>query len=117
MQKLLLAGRATKDAEIIEGKKGNFAIFSIAVNRVTSKDGEKGKEVSFYDIVCFGEERAKTVETFVKKGEKNSWGSKDRDALYLSYEVNLPSMKVVSTDTLVARDRAVTMEIFTPVNK
>lgn len=69
MQKLLLAGRATKDAEIIEGKKGNFAIFSIAVNRVTSKDGEKGKEVSFYDIVCFGEERAKIVETFVKKGD------------------------------------------------
>lgn len=55
--------------------------------------------------------------TFVKKGEKNSWGSKDRDALYLSYEVNLPDMKVVSTDTLVARDRAVTMETFTPVNK
>ena len=55
--------------------------------------------------------------TFVKKGEKNSWGSKDRDALYLSYEVNLPTMKVVSTDTLVARDRAVTMEVFTPVNK
>lgn len=54
---------------------------------------------------------------FVLKGEKNSWGSKDRNALYLSYEVNLPTMKVVSTDTLVARDRAVTMETFVPVNK
>jgi hypothetical protein len=52
---------------------------------------------------------------FVKKGEKNSWGSKDRDALYLKYEVTLTDMKVSSTDTLVLRDRAVTMETFTPV--
>jgi hypothetical protein len=55
--------------------------------------------------------------SFLKKGEKNSWGSKDRDAIYLNYEVNLPDMKVASTDTLVLRDRAVTMETFTPVIK
>ncbi|MEV4884553.1 DUF1735 domain-containing protein [Chitinophaga ginsengisegetis] len=54
---------------------------------------------------------------FVKKGEKNSWGSKDRDALYLNYQVTLPGMQVATTDTLVARDRAVTMETFTPVSK
>ncbi|MDI9876907.1 MULTISPECIES: DUF5627 domain-containing protein [Bacteroidota] len=54
---------------------------------------------------------------FVKKGEKNSWGNKDRDALYLNYEVNLTGMKVVTSDTLVMRDRAVTMETFTPVAK
>jgi hypothetical protein len=52
---------------------------------------------------------------FVKKGEKNSWGSKDRDAIYLKYEVTLPDMHVSSTDTLVLRDRSVTMETFTPV--
>lgn len=54
---------------------------------------------------------------FVKKGEKNSFGGKDRDALYLNYTVNLPDMQVAATDTLVIRDRAVTMETFTPVNK
>jgi hypothetical protein len=54
---------------------------------------------------------------FVKRGEKNSWGNKDRDALYLSYQVTLPGMKVSTTDTLVMRDRAVTMETFTPVSK
>ncbi len=54
---------------------------------------------------------------FVKKGEKNSWGSKDRDALYLNYQVNLSGMQVATTDTLVMRDRAVTMETFTPVAK
>lgn len=55
--------------------------------------------------------------TFVKKGEKNSWGNTDRDALYLQYEITLPNMKVVTTDTLVMRDRGVAMETFTPVNK
>jgi len=55
--------------------------------------------------------------TFVKKGEKNSWGNKDRDALYLKYEVNLAGMNVSSTDTLVMRDRTVTMETFSPVAK
>ena len=54
---------------------------------------------------------------FVKRGEKNSWGSKDRDALYLSYNVTLPDMQVASTDTLVMRDRSVTMETFTPIPK
>ncbi|WP_207533963.1 DUF5627 domain-containing protein [Desertivirga arenae] len=54
---------------------------------------------------------------FVKKGEKNSWGAKDRDALYLNYQVDLAAMHVVSTDTLVVRDRGVKMETFTPVSK
>lgn len=54
---------------------------------------------------------------FVKRGEKNSWGSKDRDALYLSYQVTMPGMQVAASDTLVMRDRSVTMETFTPVGK
>ncbi|MEI6945655.1 DUF5627 domain-containing protein [Paraflavisolibacter sp. H34] len=56
---------------------------------------------------------------FVKKGDKNSWGNKDRDALYLNYTVDLSSqnMHVSTNDTLVMRDRAVTMETFTPVFK
>jgi hypothetical protein len=54
---------------------------------------------------------------FVKRGEKNSWGSKDRDAIYLNYQVTLTDMQVASADTLVLRDRAVTMETFTPVVK
>lgn len=55
--------------------------------------------------------------SFVKKGEKNSWGAKDRDALYLSYDVNIAGMHVATKDTLVARDRAVTMDTFNPRNK
>lgn len=54
---------------------------------------------------------------FVKKGEKNSWGSKDRDALYLNYTVNLQDFNVATNDTLVLRDRGVKTEVFSPVLK
>jgi hypothetical protein len=63
---------------------------------------------------------------FVSKGEKKSWGDKDRDALYLDYAVNITytppssiskSLQVATKDTLVMRDRAVGFEIITPVYK
>ena len=54
---------------------------------------------------------------FVKRGEKNSWGSKDRDALYLSYKVGLQDFNVTTNDTLVMRDRGVKVETFNPVLK
>lgn len=50
---------------------------------------------------------------FVKRGEKNSWGSQDRDALYLNYQVDLSDRTVSVADTLVMRDRGVKAEIFT----
>lgn len=67
---------------------------------------------------------------FVKDGEKKSWGNQDRDALYLDYDVSyqvetkypnagLPDdIQVVSystVDTLVVRNRGVTMETFSPL--
>lgn len=52
---------------------------------------------------------------FVKRGEKNSWGNKDRDALYLNYKVELSDRTITSVDTLVLRDRGVAMETFVPV--
>ncbi|MFI0430990.1 DUF5627 domain-containing protein [Mariniflexile sp. HMF6888] len=52
---------------------------------------------------------------FIKNGEKNSWGSKDRDALYLDYEINMEEMRVITKDTLVLRNRGVTAETFSPV--
>ncbi len=46
---------------------------------------------------------------FVSKGEKNSLGGKDRDAIYLDYTLNIPTMnmKFESKDTLVLRTRNV----------
>lgn len=54
---------------------------------------------------------------FVKKGEKESWGNKDRDALYLDYKVNFEDFNVTTKDTLVLRDRGVKAEFFSPVLK
>lgn len=53
---------------------------------------------------------------FVKQGDKNSWGAKDRDAIYLNYQVETPDMRVSAKDTLVLRDRGVKMETFAPIN-
>jgi len=69
---------------------------------------------------------------FVKKGEKKSWGNKDRDALYLEYNVSyqvetkypssglpdrLDQVSYVTTDTLVVRDRGVKVEVLAPFYK
>lgn len=51
---------------------------------------------------------------FAKRGEKNSWGSQDRDAIYLNYQIESNEMKIACTDTLVLRDRGVKMETFNP---
>ncbi|MEN5231973.1 DUF5627 domain-containing protein [Sphingobacterium faecium] len=50
--------------------------------------------------------------TFVKRGDKNSWGNTDRDVLYLTYQIDMPKMTVSTQDTLVMRDRGVKMETF-----
>ena len=67
---------------------------------------------------------------YIVKGEKNSWGNKDRDALYLNYEISYevetgqpglpPDIQTVwynTVDTLVIRDRGIKPETFTPVLK
>lgn len=50
--------------------------------------------------------------SFVKKGDKNSWGNIDRDALYLDYQIEMAQMSVTTKDTLVMRDRGIKMETF-----
>lgn len=50
---------------------------------------------------------------FVKNGDM--WGNKDRNAIYLSYQVSVGTDIHSINDTLVVRDRGVTFESFTPV--
>lgn len=65
--------------------------------------------------------------SFVKRGDKNSWGNQDRDALYLDYQINYNNItvgtgtnakiingQIVTKDTLTMRDRAVLAQYFTP---
>jgi hypothetical protein len=95
---------------------------------VTVKDND-GNNVNFKILLSFDNADKCTITSltqgitasgsgsFVKKGEKKSWGNVDRDALYIQYEATLSNMKVATTDTLVMRDRGVAMETFTPVSK
>ena len=57
------------------------------------------------------------VGEFVKKGEKKSWGDKDRDALYLNYNVTVGTKLYTTKDTLVVRDRGVAKETFDVIPK
>lgn len=67
---------------------------------------------------------------FVSNGEKNSWGNRDLDALYLDYQINYSDIDVgtganarsitgtiLSKDTLVVRDRDVSPEYFVPTTR
>lgn len=56
---------------------------------------------------------------FVPKGDKNSIGGKDRDALYLDYKVNFKNMNTqyATKDTLVVKDRGIVPEYFTVERK
>lgn len=88
-----------------------------------------GVNINFNLLLTFDSENKCTVTAnstsftatgtgkFVKKGEKNSWGSKDRDALYLDYKVNFQDFNVTTKDTLVLRDRGVSASVFSPVLK
>jgi Domain of unknown function (DUF1735). len=49
---------------------------------------------------------------FVKDGDE--WGNKKRDAIQISYQFTSGANNFSATDTLVARDRGVVMEVFKP---
>ncbi len=51
---------------------------------------------------------------FVEKGDKKSWGNKDRDVIYLDYTIRMDGKTYTTKDTLVVRDRGVSMETFSP---
>jgi hypothetical protein len=55
--------------------------------------------------------------SFVSKGEKDSWGNTDRDALYLDYTIDYGDVQFDITDTLVVRDRGLKAEWFSSVLK
>ena len=44
----------------------------------------------------------------------DSWGNKPRDAIHMTYQLTSGAYSYSATDTLVIRDRAVVMEVYTP---
>lgn len=99
--KQLVWDRATKDAN------GN----NVPCELVLSFDDNDKCTIS---TTSAGMEVTGTGE-FVSKGDKNSWGNKDRDALYLKYTLEHNGIKCETTDTLVVRDRGIKVETFSPV--
>lgn len=51
---------------------------------------------------------------YVKDGEKKAWGEKDRDGIYLEYDVDFGAKQYHSRDTLVSRSREVAIETYSP---
>ena len=63
MNKVLLMGRLTRDAEMF-GQKTKVARFTLAVDRTYGED-----ETDFFNCVSFGKQ-AEFVEKYLKKGTK-----------------------------------------------
>lgn len=69
VQKLMLSGHTTHDAEKVNSKNGkDFVKFGVAVNRYLGK--EKGNEVTFYECLEFSEKRAEKALETIKKGDR-----------------------------------------------
>ncbi|WP_307757556.1 DUF5627 domain-containing protein [uncultured Mediterranea sp.] len=51
---------------------------------------------------------------YLKDSEKLAWGNKDRDGLYLDYQIDFKVKQVATKDTLVWQRRGVVPEEFTP---
>ncbi len=66
--KAILVGRVTKDPEMRTIPSGqNVAHFSIATNRVWTKDGQKQEAVEFHNVVAW-RRLAEIVTQYAKKG-------------------------------------------------
>lgn len=66
MQQLLILGRATKDAEVLESKEGKeYGRFTVVVNEYRGKDKEE--VASYFNVLVFG----KTVKRIdkIQKGD------------------------------------------------
>ncbi len=91
----------------------------------------EGTAVNYNLVLKFAEDNTCTVSgdsdeyeisgtgKFVSKGDKNSMGGKDRDVLYLDYNVTFKDLnwQYATKDTLVVRDRGVAPEYFDVVKK
>lgn len=69
MNKIILTGRTTKDVELRATSSGvDVASFTLAVNR-DFKNAEGGYDADFINCIAF-QGLAKTLNTYVKKGNK-----------------------------------------------
>lgn len=94
MNKVILMGRLTKDAEFKESGESKFAKYTLAVDRRFSKDGEQSAD--FINIVVFGK-GAEFAEKYLKKGMKVVVTGRIQTGSYTNKE----GQKVYTTDVVV----------------
>lgn len=98
--------------------------------KTTVPDGVGGVQTLTCDLLLtFNDNNECTISTdtqgytangsgkFVKGGDKNSWGNKDRNALYLEYNIDFGAKRYSTKDTLVVQSRGVAAEWFIPTYK
>lgn len=70
INKVILIGHLTRDAELAYTNGGTaFSKFSIAVNKEYTSNGEKVKEVSYFDVTQWGK-GAEVLAQYLKKGKQ-----------------------------------------------
>lgn len=117
-------GETVRHAQYVEDDEVVYLTTESLTNNIlglTVQNGEGGN-VTYNVNLAFAEDGTCTMTSmtdgvtvvrgsgkFVKDGEKNSLGGKDRDAIYLDYEVDFAShnMRYAVKDTLVLRTRGV----------
>ena len=92
MNKVILCGRATRDAEIRTSGDTLVARYALAVDRKFSKD----KETDFINCVCFGK-TAEFAEKYIKKGTKFIVVGRIQTGSY----INKDGQKINTTDVVV----------------
>lgn len=96
MNKVILMGRTTKDAEVRYAQGSNTAVakFSLAVDRKFKKDGEPTAD--FINCTAFGK-TAEVIEKYVRKGTKIAIVGRIQTGSY----TNKDGQKVYTTDVMV----------------
>lgn len=125
-------GTEVRHKAYVEKDEAIDGFSTLGINKVQwarpTKDAA-GKNVEANLVLAFDESGNCTVSSnsegvvadgsgkFVAKGDKNSWGGKDRDVLYLDYTMDYDGIHCATKDTLVVHYRGVKAEWFTPVKK
>ena len=96
MNKVILIGRTTRDADVRYSQGNNLAVakFNLAVERKFKKDGEQGAD--FINCIAFGK-TAEVIEKYVVKGTKIAVTGRIQTGSY----TNKDGQKVYTTDVLV----------------
>lgn len=98
MNSVSLIGRLTRDPEVRYGSESQTAVarFSIAIDRVQGRSGEK--QTDFPSIVCFGK-TAELVEKYMTKGRLVGIQGRIQTGSY----TNRDGQKVYTTDVVADR--------------